>query len=112
MQNVAKWEKFARYLYENKKINIFITGSNSKFLSNEFSSALLGRYIEYQITPLSFCEFLVFKNVDVSTKLDIIKNERVIKQSFEEFLNFGGFPKIALTEDETEKRKILERRRV
>ena len=39
-------------------ISIFITGSNSKLLSQELSSALSGRYVLFNIFPLSYKEFI------------------------------------------------------
>ena len=107
VQNVPRWETFARYLSENRKINVFITGSNSKFLSSEFSSSLSGRYIEYKISPLCFNEFLEFKNLKIKSRLDIAKNERKIKKLFKEYVFLGGFPKVVLTDSKTEKNRIL-----
>jgi len=107
VQDVLHWEKFARYLSENKKVNVFITGSNSRFLSSEFSSALSGRYIEYRIMPLSFKEFLEFRDIIITDERDFVRKEGKIKLLFEEYAYFGGFPKIVLTQDEGEKRKLL-----
>lgn len=107
IQNVANWESIARYLYDNKRVNVFVTGSNSGLLSSEFASALSGRHLEYRIMPLSFCEFLKFKNIEFRNKIELLKKETRIKESAEEYCKYGGFPKVVLTDDENEKRKIL-----
>jgi len=41
-----------------KNISIFITGSNSKMLSDELSSVLSGRYVLFNINPLSYKEYI------------------------------------------------------
>ncbi len=102
IQNVEGWEKFARYLSENKKINVLITGSNSKLLSSEFSSVLSGRYLSYEIMPLSFKEFLLFREIEARSSIDIVKNTQKIKEAFEEFLSLGGFPKPVITPNKNE----------
>ncbi len=107
VQVVEKWEKFARYLSEAKKVQVFITGSSSKLLSEEYATLLSGRHVDMEIFPLSFKEFLSFKNVSVKTKLEVIKQEFRVKNLLKEFLNFGGFPKVVLTE-EKEKKYILQ----
>ncbi|MFA5796946.1 MAG: ATP-binding protein [Candidatus Woesearchaeota archaeon] len=107
VQNVRGWEKFVRYLTESKDATVFITGSNSKLLSSEFSTSLSGRYIAYHIHPLSFTEFLDFKGVNLKKRMDIIVHEDDIKKYLKEYLHYGGFPKIVLTNDLQEKRKLL-----
>lgn len=51
VQNIDGWEKFARFLHENKKINVFVTGSSSKLLSAEYSTVLSGRHLDLEISP-------------------------------------------------------------
>jgi hypothetical protein len=107
VQVIEKWEKFARYLSEAKKVQVLITGSSSKLLSEEYSTLLAGRHVDIEIFPLSFKEFLIFKNVFIKNKIDLVKQEFKIKNLLKEYLNFGGFPKVVLV-DEKEKRSILE----
>lgn len=79
IQNVEKWEKFVRYLID-KKEKVVITGSNASILSRELGTKLTGRHLQVEIFPFSFKEFL-----------DIKKGSPSIN-SFEEYLNKGGFP--------------------
>ena len=73
VQEIAGWEKFARYLQEAKRGRVLITGSSSKLLSEEYSTLLAGRHVDMEIFPLSFMEFLEFKGVSIESELDIIR---------------------------------------
>ncbi len=116
IQNVIGWEKFIRRIYDSYSQNIFITGSNSKLLSSEIATALRGRTLRYEVYPLTyevypltFAEFTRFRNFKVEAK-DFYsrKKLRILKQLFAEYLYFGGFPEVVLTEDTSLKLKILQ----
>ena len=64
IQNIPNWEKFIRRMYDTISKNIFITGSNSKLLSSEIATSLRGRTLNFEIFPLSFKEYLSFKDID------------------------------------------------
>jgi len=108
VQSIMGWEKFARYLHENKRINVYVTGSSSKLLSSEYSTVLSGRHLDIEVTPLSFKEYLEFNNINVESSLDISKNRQVIKKEFQNYIKWGGFPKVVLTDSENEKKELLE----
>lgn len=99
VQEVEGWEKFARYLHEAKKVQVFITGSSSKLLSDEYSTLLAGRHVDIEIFPLSFSEFLEFKGVSILSRIEVIKFRHRIKKLLDEYLEFGGFPKVVLIEE-------------
>lgn len=105
IQEVQGWEKFVRRVYDTLNVQIFITGSSAKMLSKEIATSLRGRTITYEVFPLSFREYLMFKNIDInlysSSSLSFIKN------SFSSYLKEGGFPEIALEENQNIKRRIL-----
>ena len=65
IQNIEQWEKFARRCYDTITKNIYLTGSNANLLSREIATAMRGRTLTYEILPLSFQEYLRFKNVNV-----------------------------------------------
>jgi len=93
VQNVDGWEKFVRRILERRDVRVFITGSSSKLLSKEIAATLRGRSLSFHLLPLSFQEFLSFKNVNFREPL--IEDERgVIKKYLEEYTEFGGFPEI------------------
>jgi len=106
VQNVPRWERFARGLHEKKEAHIIISGSTSKLLSKEFGILLTGRWVEVRIYPLDFQEFLLFKQLKIKDKLDMLAQKVKIKQLLREYLEFGGFPLVVLKE---EKKEILDR---
>ncbi len=107
IQEVKNWEKFVNTYYELKKATIFITGSTSKILSRELSTFISGRYIEIPIFPLSFVEFCQFKKLEINNKFDFAKNSIILKKYFREYINYGGFPKIVLIDEEISKKDLI-----
>lgn len=59
IQKVMGFQKVVDSLYLRKNLDIYITGSNSDLLSGELASLLTGRYVEIEMLPLSFAEFVV-----------------------------------------------------
>lgn len=107
LQVIEGWEKFARYLHENRKVHVFVTGSSSKLLSSEYATVLTGRHVDMEVYPLSFSEFLGFKGVRIKSELDAVANRHKLKRFLSEYLKWGGFPKVALLESEQDKRELL-----
>lgn len=104
-----------KFLYDHYDVKFILTGSSSFYLKNLFPESLSGRKIMYELFPLDFEEFLIFKGKEREFSEDFqIKNTsksevryEKTKNYFEEFLHFGGFPGIVLTEDETRKKALL-----
>jgi predicted AAA+ superfamily ATPase len=82
-----------------KKVHIFITGSSSKLLSEEYSTLLAGRHVDIEIFPLSFSEFLKFKGVSIRSRIEMMKFRHRIRKLLDEYLEFGSFPKVVLIEE-------------
>jgi len=59
------------------------------------------------VYPLSFREFLSFKGLEIKNEFEYISNKLEIERYFDEFLEFGGFSKVALIEDEELKKAEL-----
>lgn len=87
-----------------------------KILKNLFSESLAGRKLIFELFPLTFKEFLTFKNIKkkfpkkFSQKVkdkNKIRHSRFIKY-YQEFIEFGGFPKVVLEKDQKRKKKLLE----
>ncbi len=97
IQNVADWELFVRRLHDTMDARIFITGSSSKLLSQEIATSLRGRTLPFHLYPLSFREFLHFKNIDPEDEYG--RNRYAIKASFAQYLQWGGFPEVVLEEE-------------
>lgn len=81
IQDVIGWERVVAMLVARRDCDTYITGSNSRMLSSELSTKLSGRYMEIQILPLSFKEFLELHGGN--------KEER-----FEQYLRYGPLPSI------------------
>ncbi len=98
-QEIKGWERFVRGLSEREDAKFIVTGSSSKLLSSEFSTLLSGRQITVTITPLSFKEFLGIEKIKSGTLLEIDKNSAAIKEAFDRYLKFGGFPAVVMSTD-------------
>ena len=61
IQNVKNFEELINSYREEENFSIFITGSNSYLLSGELVTKLTGRFIEFEILPLSFFEYVDMK---------------------------------------------------
>ena len=81
IQNVENFEKVINSLRASKNVSIFITGSNSRLLSNELSTILSGRYVSFKINPLSYNEVL-----------QLLGNKESNDKIFFDYLKWGGLP--------------------
>ena len=104
IQNIPKWERFARGVHERTGAKIIVSGSSSKLLSAELPTLLTGRHIMFFIYPLSFKEFLKFKNIPIANEIEILTNRTTIKQMLDEYKEYGGFPEVVQSHD---KQRIL-----
>lgn len=94
IQLIDGWEKFVRRLADTK-YTIYITGSNAKMLSAEIATTLGGRFIIINVYPYSFTEFLKANQVVITEEsFYSIKQYAYIVKSFDEYLQFGGFPEL------------------
>jgi len=105
---------FLKHLYDKYagRIKIIATGSSSLELKAKLQDSLAGRKVSFLVNPLTFEEFLNFKNFpDIS----YFKKEEIpedIKSEFDkeldEYLIYGGMPAVVLQRDKKLKRKMLE----
>jgi predicted AAA+ superfamily ATPase len=107
IHKVPQWEKWVRTMHELEKAKILVSGSTSQLTKGELSTLLTGRHIDIVVFPLSFAEFLYFRNIQISDKLDLITRENEIKSLLREYLKWGGFPEVVLAKDEETKKTIL-----
>ena len=80
VQEISGWEFACRSL-RRENCSVFITGSNSKLLSKEFTKELSGRYVSFRIRPFVYSELLEYA-------AELKKNMTVT-----DYLVWGGFPK-------------------
>jgi len=100
VQKIDGWEKYIRSIYDEfkGKIKIFVSGSNASLLSKDYGTLLTGRHLSKTLMPLSFKEFLRFKKYEIK-KVLTEKDRANIKKFLEEYLDFGGFPEVVLSEN-------------
>jgi len=104
IQNIAGWEKFARRLAE-AKYRVMITGSNAKMLSRDITSTLGGSYIQRNIYPFSFAEYLNYNGIQLDKNWEFQPEKRLmVLRHFNEYFYRGGF---AESFDKTDKREWL-----
>lgn len=91
-----------------KNIKIIACGSSIVEIRKKFTKALVGRTIVFDVFGLSFEEFLVFKgyNKKITPTMTKIMQEE-LKELFEEFVIYGGYPKVALIAEKEKKEKYL-----
>ena len=98
VQNVTDFEEVINAFRGEGRHSIFITGSNSYLLSGELVTKLTGRYVEFEMFPLTFDEYLGMKEfLGKAISQDIVGE-------FDQYLRQGGFPK-ALQYDNPEDRR-------
>ena len=83
-------------LQRRDNIDIYVTGSNSKMLSDDVLTIFRGRGDEVRVHPFSFSEYLASVGGDRSV-------------AFSDYMTFGGMPLAVLEEDERERRDYLVR---
>jgi len=105
IQNVPKWERFARRIFE-EGYKIFITGSSAKLLSSELATHLTGRYLKIELYPFSFKEFLIFHKFERSQ--GDTKEEVTSLKYFDQYMPGGGFPEFIKTKNNEINKQIFE----
>ena len=82
IQLVNDWEKVVNGLRLNENYDIYITGSNSTLISGDLATLLAGRYVEFEIQPFTFNEFIeVFESLGLSNE-----------EYFNNYIKVGGMP--------------------
>jgi uncharacterized protein len=93
IQNLKDWELFLNRLQRNG-FRIVITGSNAHLLSRELSTHLTGRFLQFQILPFSFKEFLHAKSFQIDDTLELKERQGSLLGYLDKYINIGGFPEI------------------
>ena len=101
VQNVDGFEEVINGYRNEGNISIFITGSNSYLLSGELITKLTGRYLEFEMYPLCFDEYISMKkfyNIEVNSNLSAELNNYIID---------GGFPRAIFIDDGNAKKTYV-----
>lgn len=107
IQFFQNWEVYVKSKYESSDIKFIITGSNSSMLSTELATLLTGRSLNIHLDTFSFKEFLDYKQIDYSSKLQRINNKIQISRAKDEYLKWGGFYEVFEIKDEFAKKSLL-----
>lgn len=109
VQNVDGWERFVRRLLDTTDIHIVLTGSSSKLLTAEISTAMRGRSINAEIMPFSFREYLQYHHV-FDTIPEYLSDDDIahLRHEMEKYFQLGGFPEVYGAPDLSTRVKILQ----
>ncbi len=95
IQNLQRWELLVNRL-QRRGYNLILTGSNSKLLSAELASHLTGRYLQFQILPFSFTEFLKAKDFVLDESIGLKAKQGILLAHLDQYLFSGGFPEVVV----------------
>ncbi|MFZ2969809.1 MAG: ATP-binding protein [Minisyncoccia bacterium] len=118
IQNFPEITKVMKFLIDQYGVKFFVTGSSNFYLKNLFPESLSGRKFLYELSPLSFREYLYFKekisfedaenwNIDRAIRSSNLIDFKKLEVDYAEFVMFGGFPEVCLTKDPATKREVL-----
>lgn len=115
IQNFPEITRIIKYHIDHYNVKYVVTGSSNYYLKNLFPESLSGRKFLFNLHPLSFNEFLYFKGLIPSIENNVkiflpdvsFLQYSKFKGAFDEYLQFGGFPEIALTDDYQTKQMVL-----
>ena len=102
VQNVEGFEEVVNAFREEGRHSIFLTGSNAYLLSGELATKLTGRYLEFEMFPLTFEEYLGMKAfLGKPVSADLVAE-------FDRYLREGGFPKAVQYDSAEDRRTYVE----
>ena len=96
IQFFSEWPIFVKSLYEQKKVQFIVTGSNSAFLSSELMTLLSGRTLPIEVFPLSFAEIAQAYTIETSDPITVSQQRARLRNLVTQVLQYGAFPEVAL----------------
>lgn len=94
VQFMPRFEEVLNSLLRISNIDVYVTGSNSRFLSSDIVTEFRGRGDEIRIYPLSFAEFYQAYDGDYD-------------EAWDEYMTYGGLPQVAMFDSERQKAEYL-----
>jgi uncharacterized protein len=118
IQNFPEVTVIIKYLIDHYKVKFVVTGSSSYYLKNLFPESLAGRKFLFELNPLHFQEYLYFNQVisekeaiDKQDLKDMLNMDIALYSKYstyyDEYLEFGGFPEVVVTESKALKKEVL-----
>jgi len=119
IQYIRDPSNFIKYLFDTyqENLKIIASGSSAFYIDESFKDSLAGRKRVFHLKSLSFSEYLTFKDADeLKQELFRIRSQEQYQSVFyndllyyfNDYLTYGGYPRIALEQDDQEKRAILD----
>ncbi len=103
---------FLKQIYDHHSINckLFVSGSSSFEIRRKFKDSMAGRFFEFELFGLDFEEFLGFKDIkyNIGSKISSDTTNAELRKIFQEYIVFGGYPRVVLLENEEHKEKYLQ----
>lgn len=118
IQNFPEITRIIKYLIDHEGVKFYVTGSSNFYLKNLFPESLSGRKFLYELPPLSFREFLYFRDMiplkvamdaelaDACGQNSVFTHKERIHE-YEEYCAYGGFPEVVTTADVATKKLAL-----
>jgi len=118
IQNYPDVTKIMKYLIDHYQVKFIVTGSSNYYMRNLFPESLSGRKFMYVLKPLSYSEFLYFNNAIPENEIDQDTLDNIFEKHskyeylkrnrfYDEYIEYGGFPEVALTPDMETKKLVL-----
>ena len=118
IQNFPRITSIIKYHIDHYKLKYIITGSSNFYLRNLFPESLSGHKFLFTLRPLDFAEIKYFKDINCDEKtIRDLKFEELTGKSligykrlsvlYEEYLEFGGFPEVVVTDNMESKKMVL-----
>ncbi len=110
IQYLSNPSSFLKLLADHHpELKVIVSGSSSFEMKSKFKDSLVGRTVSFEIYPLSFQEFLMFKGVSFTPTGHFTEKKTVeLRMLYSEFALYGGYPRIVLTHETNIKEKYLQ----
>jgi len=113
--------KLLKYIYDEHRVKIVISGSSAIDLTVKAVKYLVGRVFVFEMFPFDFEEYLSFRDVNYyelykREKFDLVKGnecglvaeqKKVLASYYEDFALYGGYPKVVTSQSVIEKKEVL-----
>ena len=98
IQDMPDWSRWLRRVYDAGAVRLVVTGSSSKMSSREIPTELRGRFLQVNLFPLSFPEFLKFRGLAFElNQVESLPDEKArMLRALCEYVRLGGLPEIVL----------------
>ncbi len=113
IQLVPNLPSVIKYLYDTYDIKFLVTGSSAYYMKNLFSESLAGRKKIFEVFPLNFNELLIFNGIHPQQRtvpeasLYLQSEYERLKNYYETYITFGGFPEVVLAQTIEEKKDLI-----